>query len=339
MSLRSELDAVGHVDHHVHSVLRSAPADLSAFRGLFSESPDPRQWPHVATSAAYRRAITLVAARLGCAPTEAAVLERRRATEPGRYAAELIGAAGARVLLVDVAYPPAEGALSLGELADAAGCPAHPILRVEALERDADGRLADAALSRVATARADGYVALKTIQAYRGGLDPAHAPADALEDLQRVLEINDGAAAPLPVQVHTGFGDTDLRLERASPVYVAPLLERFDRTPFALLHCYPFVREAAWLTSVYANAYMDLSLTMFHVARPAQALAQALELAPASKLLYGSDAVRTPELYLVAAVWWRDALAAVLPELFGGADAPAIARMILADNALALYGL
>jgi predicted TIM-barrel fold metal-dependent hydrolase len=103
-----------------------------------------------------------------------------------------------------------------------------------------------------------------------------------------------------------------------------------------LLHCYPFVREAGWLAHVYGNVYFDLSLTIPHVSRPAVALAEALELAPVSKLLYASDAARTPELYLLAAIWWRDALAAVLPEALHAAAAEDAARMILRENAPAL---
>ena len=38
------------VDHHAHGILRAPPATLDEFRGLFSESTDPRQWPHVATA-------------------------------------------------------------------------------------------------------------------------------------------------------------------------------------------------------------------------------------------------------------------------------------------------
>jgi predicted TIM-barrel fold metal-dependent hydrolase len=104
-----------------------------------------------------------------------------------------------------------------------------------------------------------------------------------------------------------------------------------------LLHCYPFVREAAWLTSVYANVYMDLSQTFTRVSRPGAALAEALELAPVSKLLYGSDAVRAPEVYLLAAVWWRDALAEVLPALLPAAAIQGAARMILVENAREVY--
>jgi hypothetical protein len=43
LNLRRELSAIQHVDHHAHSLLRAPPVDLNAFRGLFSESADPRQ--------------------------------------------------------------------------------------------------------------------------------------------------------------------------------------------------------------------------------------------------------------------------------------------------------
>jgi uncharacterized protein len=97
------------------------------------------------------------------------------------------------------------------------------------------------------------------------------------------------------------------------------------------------VREAGWLAHVYGNVWFDLSLTIPHVSRPAEVLREALELAPASKLLYASDAARTPELYLLAATWWREALAEVLMETLPTAAAEQAGRMILRDNALALY--
>jgi predicted TIM-barrel fold metal-dependent hydrolase len=137
--------------------------------------------------------------------------------------------------------------------------------------------------------------------------------------------------------VHTGFGDPDLLLPTARPGLLKPLIERFRKTTFVLLHCYPFVREAGWLAHAYANVVFDLSLTITFVARPATALAEALELGPVSKLLYASDAARTPELYLLAATWWRDALAEVLPELLPDHAVERAARMILRDNARSVY--
>jgi len=204
------------------------------------------------------------------------------------------------------------------ELGELAGCEARPVLRIETH-----------APEDVATARTRGFVALKTIAAYRGGLDRVSEPVLA------ALEANEATGAPLPVQVHCGFGDSDLWLARADPSHLKPLIERFRETRFVLLHCYPFVREAGWLAHVYGNVWFDLSLTIPHVSRPAEALREALELAPVSKLLYASDAARTPELYYLAAKWWREALAEVLPP----EDAESDARAILRENALALYGL
>jgi len=66
----------------------------------------------------------------------------------------------------------------------------------------------------------DGFAALKTIAAYRGGLDriPAHIVA--------ALAANDATGRPLPVQVHCGFGDSDLWLPRADPGWLKPLVAR-----------------------------------------------------------------------------------------------------------------
>jgi uncharacterized protein len=339
LSLQRTLSAVPHVDQHAHSILRAPPRDLDAFRGLFSESSDPGQWPHVATTIMYQRAVELLALELGCEPREEAILERRRGSDPLRYGSELLRAAGAEALLLDEGYPPAAQALSTAEMGTLAGCPAYPVLRLETLEIDKRGLLSGQSLTRVATARAAGYVALKTVVAYRGGLD-----LEALEPATRArlldaLEANHDSGDPLPIQIHTGFGDPDLLLARADPSHLKPLFERFAETSFVLLHCYPFVREAGWLASVYANVFFDLSLTIPHVSRPAAVVAEAVELAPLSKLLYGSDAVRTPELYLLAARWWRAALAEVLGALLSERAAERGAELILRENALALYRL
>jgi uncharacterized protein len=332
LTLRGALDGVRHVDHHAHAVLRDQPRDLNAFRGLFSESPDPAQWPHVASSITYLRAIDLLARHLDCEPDERAVFELRRAREPDAYAARLLQGAGAATILIDTGYPPADEALSVTEMGAIAGCPARPILRIESL---ADSE----APTRIANARSDGFVALKTIVAYRGGLDAGAGDPAVHAGLMQALEINRDTGDPLPVQVHTGFGDPDLLLTRSDPSLLKPLFERFAQTPFVLLHCYPFVREAGWLAAVYANVFFDLSLTIPLVARAETAVAEALELGPLSKLMYASDAVRTPELYLLASIWWRDALAEVLGSRLSERAALEGARRVLCDNATDLYRL
>jgi predicted TIM-barrel fold metal-dependent hydrolase len=146
----------------------------------------------------------------------------------------------------------------MGELA---GWRAAPIMRIERVAQE----LGPEAVPReVAAARGRGFVALKTIAAYRGGLDLDAAPAAVREPFVAALEANEATSAPLPVQVHCGFGDSDLYLPRSDPGHLKPLLERFPETTFVLLHCYPFVREAGWLAHVYGNVFFDLSLSIPH---------------------------------------------------------------------------
>jgi hypothetical protein len=316
-ALRAALDRVPLVDHHAHGVLREPPRTLDELRGLFSESPDPRQWPHIATGVTYRRAIRLVAAHLGCEPDERAILELRQSSDPAEYARRFVQATNTELLLLDDGYPPADVALT------DFGVPSRPVLRLESR-----GVAAPAA---AAAARGEGFAALKTIAAYRGGLDRISEPVLA------ALEANEATGRPLPVQVHCGFGDSDLWLPRADPGWLKPVVERFAETPFVLLHCWPFGREAGWLAHVYGNVWLDLSLTIPHVARPVEAVLEALELAPVSKLLYASDAARTPELYLLGATWWRDALAEALPRLLRPEECEEAAERILRHNALELY--
>ncbi len=339
-----DLGPIPLVDHHAHGIALRSPS-LDQFRGLLSESSDPRQWPHIATTVTYRRAIRTLAAFFALEPTEHAVHRYRLECDPSEYAATLLRATGTEVLLVDDGFPPPGQGTDREELGALAGCPARAVLRIE---RVAEEGGTEAVRAAVAAARAAGFAGLKTIAAYRGGLDFAalgpgrrgRIEGGAMaEAVVAALAANEGTGDPLPVQVHCGFGDADLHLARADPGHLKPLIERFPDTPFVLLHCYPFVREAGWLAHVYANVFFDLSLTIPHVARPAEALREALELAPVSKLLYASDAARTPELYYLAATWWREALAQVLPELLPAAEAHDAARLILRENARRLYRL
>jgi uncharacterized protein len=342
------LSAVGLVDHHAHGILRARPT-LDEFRGLFSESPDPRQWPHVASGLTYRRAIRELASFFGCAPTEEAVYEYRMSADPAEYASALLRATRTETLLVDDGFPPPGTGTAWAELGELAGCGARPVMRIERVAEEAGGDAVARVRDEIRAARANGFVGLKTIVAYRGGLDldrlRPSSRTDRIEGarlrdvLLAALEENEQTGDPLPVQVHAGFGDSDLFLPRVQPGYLKPLIERFRETPFVLLHCYPFIREAGWLAHVYGNVWFDLSLTIPHVARPDEMVRQALELAPVSKLLYASDAARTPELYFLAAKWWREALAAVLVEALPADEAETAGRQILRANAAGLYRL
>ena len=374
-----DLDAVPILDQHCHSLLRDGTvADAVVYAGFFSESGDPTMHAHhVPETVFYRWAIRELAAILGCAPTTAAVLAARRGMSTDALARRLLGEANIAVLLVDHGYrtdetwPPAE-------LAARVPCRVLPLLRLETLAQELIVRhetfddVLEAYSATVERARADGYVGLKSIVAYRTGLAvQVTSRADALATfgpvkerarrdgrvrlatkplndylLLRALEI--AARQALPVQIHTGFGDADLDLREANPLHLRPLLEsgRYANVPFVLLHAsYPYVRELGYLAAIYANVYADVGLAIPHLgAEIPTMLRQLLSLAPSTKVVYSSDASQIPELFWLAARWGRRALGVVLDELIAlgaldGGEALAVGRRVLGGNAAGIYGL
>jgi hypothetical protein len=151
----------------------------------------------------------------------------------------------------------------------------------------------------------------------------------------------------VPLQVHCGFGDPDEDLAETSPLGLRPLFTdpTYRGLRVALLHCYPYHREAAYLCSVFPDVYMDLSLTIpFAGLDGARAMREVLGLCPTSKLLYASDASRYPEVFLVAATAHREALAEALAELverriMDNTTAANAGRQVLAGNARRVYRL
>jgi predicted TIM-barrel fold metal-dependent hydrolase len=374
-----DLGAVPILDQHCHALLRDgAVADAAAYAGFFTESGDlTMRARHASETVFYRWAIRELSAFLGCAPTTDAVLAARAKMSADALARRLLGAANIAVLLVDHGYltektwPPAE-------LATRVPCRVLPILRLEALaqtlivQHETLDAVLDAYSAVVERARADGFVGLKSIIAYRTGLAVQPTSRDAaaaafgpvkeqarregrvrlatkpLNDylFLRALEIAERRA--LPVQIHTGFGDADLDLREANPLHLRPLLEggHYTNVPFVLLHAsYPYVRELGYLAAMYANVHADVGLAIPHLAAEIPAmLRQLLALAPTSKVVYSSDASQIPELYWLAAQWGRRGLGMVLDDLvaLGALDAGealAVGRRVLGENAAKIYGL
>jgi len=368
VEIRRLVDACPAVDHHAHVL--AADVGSAGLSAILTESTAPAQIAQVRHHPAYHRAVRDLARELGTEADEAAIAAVRAGDGAARYARRLIEAAGIEEMFVDDGFRfPA--ALPLEEHGALVGCPVRRILRIETTAEDAaiGWPPFDEACARFATmvgrATERGAVSLKSIAAYRCGLDlpaPDRAAARAAYEGWRrvasprlvdarlvsffVAEALDLTDEGLPLQIHTGIGDHDLSLAHADPSLLRPLLEDGRRAgrPIVLLHCYPFVRQASWLASVYPDVHLDLSLAIPLVAhRGAQLVLEALDLAPATKLLFGTDASRRPEMWFLGARWWRDALAGALADLV---DAERIERdtaaewaaLVLAGNARRVYG-
>ena len=151
----------------------------------------------------------------------------------------------------------------------------------------------------------------------------------------------------LPFQFHTGLGDSDINLITANPAYMQPLIEEFPNVDFVLLHsAYPYTREAGYLASAYANAWLDIGEIFPMLSRDGQEsiLKQALELAPTSKILWSTDGHFYPETYWLANRQFRDVLDKTLHKGVMAADytipqAIDIAVDVMFWNSNALYKL
>jgi predicted TIM-barrel fold metal-dependent hydrolase len=260
------------------------------------------------------------------------------------------------------------------ELAAVSGTPAREVVRLEAVGDqviraggDAAGFAADYEAA-LAAATADA-VGLKSIAAYRHGLDFGPAEPSAAEvaaaagRLMAALEsdpaarVEDpvllrqivwaGVRTGLPLQFHVGLGDTDARLHRADPGHLHEFLlaTQHTGTSVLLLHCYPYHRQAAVLSSVFPHVYMDVGEAMNHVgASSATVLAEALELVPFHKLLYSSDAFGLAELHYLGATGFRRDLGAIIGGFVDDgawtrADGERVAKLIGSGNSRRVYGL
>jgi predicted TIM-barrel fold metal-dependent hydrolase len=377
-ALLDDWQTIAAIDHHCHP-LRRWPFQLSALelRGAFTEALDPQLAErHVIHTVAYQDAIRWIAGVLGCEATEAAIIAQRNAADPSGYARRLLARTATAVMLVDDGFVTAES-FSLAEQEQAIGIPQREIMRLETV---AEGLLAGAGDPRewfgavraeLRAGVAKGAVGVKTICAYRATLKLQPVDTDALGVAFSATRLRaqrgehprlSGSALchallfeaalecrklDVPLQVHCGFGDPDEDLAETSPLGLRALFTdpTYRGLRVALLHCYPYHREAAYLCSVFPDVYMDLSLTIpFAGLEGGRAMREALGLCPTSKLLYASDASRYPEVFFVAASAHREALASALGELVDDqildiAAAADAGRQVLAENARRIYKL
>lgn len=372
------LESIPVVDNHCHSLLRVQPNSVEEWRKCFTESYFPEiARDHVEHTVFYQWAQRELGALYGCEPNAEAVLAARREQTLPALVQKINRAANIDTWLVDYGYSTTE-TLGHGELKSAAGVKIEKILRLEPLieqlimQRSSFSDLLDAYVDALQDLREKGYVSLKSIIAYRAGLDltaPDLAEVkSAFTSLQerarqdgrlrvdskplldflvpRAVEL--AAGQEFPIQFHTGFGDPDQDLARVNPALLRPLFvdQKYRGARIVLLHAsYPYARTLGYLAAAYPNVYADFGLALpFVTAEARPILRELLGLAPASKVLYSSDAFHIPELYFLGAVLGRRALGQVLGEfadegLVSPGTAEQMAQMILYQNARSVYSL
>ncbi len=117
------------------------------------------------------------------------------------------------------------------------------------------------------------------------------------------------------IQVHAGAGAGAVRPDGLNPLALTGFLRsvRSSGVRVVLLHSYPYHREAGYLAGVFEHVYCDAGIACPRVgSQAAVVIAEALEMAPFGKVLFGSDARGLAELHCLGAQLFRRGLAEAL---------------------------
>jgi uncharacterized protein len=374
-----DLISIPVVDNHCHSLYRiQGPQDVLSWRKHFTEANGWRmQQEHVATTLLYRRLIRAMADFFSCAPTEEAVLAARNQQDGRTLVQNYWRAANIDVLCLDKGHPPLDEVFSESDHAVLGACRVAPMLRVELIMQDliaAQSTLAavvEGLRAALEDIRGQGYVSLKSIVAYRTGLDIATWSLDEaqmafvearnevsatgavrlgykplLDTLLHVV-FEEAARQEVPIQFHTGYGDDDADMLLANPLHLRAVLreKKYQSMPIVLLHeSYPYTRQGAYLAAIYDNVYLDLSygIPFLGYNEMLEFTRAAFDVAPSSKLLYSSDGIGVPELHWISARDGRRIIGQVLSERVASGElsqyaAEEVGVAVLQQNALRLY--
>ncbi|MEM2126795.1 MAG: amidohydrolase family protein [Candidatus Bathyarchaeia archaeon] len=226
--------------------------------------------------------------------------------------------------------------------------------------------------------KTEGYIGFKSVVAYRVGLRNLKQDENSAREAYRRLKGKDFLRVPLkerdpksvkdervlrgyllcraleksidldvPFQIHTGIGDSpQIDLRESNPLHLHDIIADDDlgKAKLVLVHAgYPYVEEAGYLANNYPNVYIDLSeMFPFISAGMRDAALRLLYMAPVTKMMYGSDGFRIPELFWISALWGKKALSEALNELVSSEVidedyAYKAGGLILSENSIKLY--
>lgn len=143
-----------------------------------------------------------------------------------------------------------------------------------------------------------------------------------------------------PHQVHVGTHN----LPNSAPLPLGPLARRYPRMKLVMIHCWPYLKEAAFLARTQASIYIDtcwqpvLNPEFFR-----EALSMWWNYVPLHKITCGHDST-TVEMACGSAQFTREILAEVAGgrrwNMGAGTDAlEQAAAGLLHNNAIAIYGI
>jgi predicted TIM-barrel fold metal-dependent hydrolase len=365
-ALAEHIENVRLIDHHVHGCWLQ-PRDRGGFENGMNEA---NLEPLAEFDSSFDSQIGF-AARAHCTSllslprhSDADTYWARRCEHSEDELARLfLMSAGVSDWLIDTGFT--TGVADLDTLAGLGVGGVHEIVRLESVAEQAIRAPGDyaSAFQAMLHERSATAVATKSILAYRGGFAGDLSEPTPTEVAEAATRWRDSGEARLtervllrfglyqalrlgkPLQFHVGFGDRDCDLHTSNPLYLLDFLRQSGDAPVMLLHCYPYEREAGYLSQAFNNVYLDGGLAVNYLgARSAAFVGRLLEMAPFRKILYASDGFGPSELHYLGARLWRNGIRDTLQgfvdaDEWSEADAIRVVDLIARENALRVYQL
>ncbi|MCP4178500.1 MAG: amidohydrolase family protein [bacterium] len=368
-----DLNDIPIIDHHAHPILKpEAFTNLNDFLFWFTESNVKEVYSNqISSSIFFKQAMRWISEDLlSCNNDINDIFSSRKDKDYDIYINQIFKKCNITSLMCDFGFPKLK-TYNLNELENLTSIPIKNIVRIETLAEqiilncntleEFTDSFKEGLLNNINTQ----CIAFKSIIAYRSGIDLNNYDKKTVAaEFQRIksegssdvrlkskpfneyiLEIALKIAEKnkLPFQFHTGFGDNDIDLKKANPLNLRPILEKY-KTPIIILHAgWPYFREAAFLTSIYSNAWLDISLTVPHITTGISSfLLEIMGIAPLEKIIFATDASGIPELYWITCKSIRIELGKVLEKLvsekyMNNNEAYTAAENILYKNSYNLY--
>lgn len=354
---------------------------LMSMGGLSAEeAKDPENLLHAEFTPMGRQIMHMMAKFLGCQARLSDVIEarnRRARKDYWGYSRELFKDAKIEGLIIDDGY--SEVAVASGlkrrdfeDFVRKSPVWVKRVSRIEPLFQNAvdESQSFDDFVHRFDQAVSDAVkkndaIAFKSVIAYRSGLniqrpseldvrrDYERSKATRARDVKHIRDwyvhrvIERGPELGVAFHIHVGMGDIDVVFKDCDPKKLYDLLKDSTtwKTKIFLIHGgYPFSQEAAFYANALKNVYIDLSEMIPFASIPGamEKTVHILDLAPPTRVVYGSDGGTIPELHWAGAKIARRVLEYALGEfvrtgVYDEKEANEIARLILSGNVKRVY--
>jgi hypothetical protein len=375
------LDSIKVIDvhcHPFHPITYSMEEDefvrnlsLSVLPEMFTKQKAEINRPYPRTNMFVQIMIMKLAEFFSCEPTLEAVLNCRnkRANNHSDYMADLFQDVKLSALLLDFSYPTPvvskDGFLSLDYIHQFEIFRIEPVMDRLRDDNELFSEFIEEYRNDLRTAlKSKKILGLKSIIAYRSGLEiglmdrnSAESEYDEFRSNHRVvvkalrdycfhIAMEECKNADKVMHIHTGVGDGEVVLTKASPKFLLDLLRapKYLDTKVHLVHGgYPWVEEAAFIVSILPNVYMDISLQIPFTGHGAdRIISKVFEFAPFDKVMYGSDAINLPEIYWIGVKIFKESFERVLNQWIANGYmniqmAESISKMVLYQNFVNVY--